>query len=72
MPQHIVELEQRWAIKVERQVRRGSEAVAEARTSGGLDVILKIVISGIEPTRQELRILRVAQGVGYAKLICGD
>ena len=39
LPQHIVELERRWAIKVEQPVQRGSEAfVAEARTSGGLDV----------------------------------
>ena len=72
LPQHIVELERRWAITVEQPVQRGSEAfVAEARTSGGLDVILKIVIPGIDPTRQELRILRAAHGVGYAKLICG-
>ena len=73
LPQQIVELERRWAIKVEQPAQRGSEAfVAEARTSGGLGVILKIVIPGIDPTRQELRILRAANGVGYAKLICGD
>src|SRR5438876_8924596 len=73
LPQQIVELERRWAIKVEQPARRGSEAfVAEARTSGGLDVILKIVLPGIDPTRQELRILLAARGVGYAKLICGD
>jgi streptomycin 6-kinase len=73
LPQQIVELEQRWAIKVEQPTQRGSEAfVAAACTSGGLDVILKIVIPGIDPTRQELRILRAAHGIGYAKLICGD
>jgi streptomycin 6-kinase len=73
LPRHIVELERRWAIKVEQPMQRGSEAfVAEARTRDGLDVILKIVIPGIDPTRQELRILRAAHGVGYAKLICGD
>src|SRR5205814_8969803 len=38
LPQHIVELERRWAIKVEQPVQRGSEAfVAEARTRDGLD-----------------------------------
>ena len=73
LQQQIVELERRWAIRVEQPAWRGSEAfVAEARTSGGLDVIVKIVIPGIDPTRQELRILRAAHGVGYAKLICGD
>jgi streptomycin 6-kinase len=73
LPQQIAELERRWAIKVGQPVRSGSEAfVAEARTSDGLDVVLKIVIPGIDPTRQELRILRTAQGIGYAKLIRGD
>ncbi len=38
----------------------------------GLDVILKIAIPGIDPTRQELRILQAANGIGYANLICGD
>jgi hypothetical protein len=73
LQQQIAELERRWAIKVEQLAWRESEAfVAEARTSGGLEVILKIVIPGIDPTRQELRILRAAHGVGYVKLICGD
>jgi streptomycin 6-kinase len=73
LQQHIAELEQRWAIKVGQPARRASEAfVTEARTSSGLDVILKIVIPGIDPTRQELRMLRAAHGIGYAKLICGD
>ena len=30
------------------------------------------MIPGIDPTRQELRILRAAHGIGYANLICGD
>lgn len=73
LPQQIAELERRWAIEVGRPVRRGSEAfVVEARTSDGLDVVVKIVIPGIDPMRQELRILRAAQGVGYARLICSD
>ena len=71
LPQQIAELERRWAIEVGRPVRRGSEAfVVEARTSDGLDVVVRIVIPGIDPMRQELRILRAAQGVGYARLIC--
>lgn len=73
LPQQIAELERRWMIKVGQPVPRGSEAfVAEARTRGGVDVILKIVIPGIDPTRQELRVLRTARGTGYAELICSD
>jgi streptomycin 6-kinase len=73
LPNHITDLEQRWGITVGQPKRRGSEAfVAEARTSGGSDVIVKVVIPGIDPTRQELRILRAAHGVGYARLIRGD
>jgi hypothetical protein len=63
LPEQIVELESRWAIKVGQPVRRGSEAfMAEARTNDGLDVIVKIVVPGIDPARQELRILRTAKG----------
>jgi streptomycin 6-kinase len=73
LPRQITELERRWAIKVGQPARDGTEAfVAEARTNSGLDVVLKIAIPGIDPTRQELRILRIARGIGYAELICGD
>src|SRR4029077_18360784 len=73
LPRQIAELARHWAIEVCRPARRGSEAfVAEARTSDGLDVMVKIVIPGIDPLRQELRILRAAHGVGYARLIRGD
>jgi streptomycin 6-kinase len=33
---------------------------------------VKIVIPGIDPMRQELRIVRAARGRGYARLICSD
>jgi streptomycin 6-kinase len=73
LPRQIAELERRWAIKVGQPMRHGTEAfVAEARTGDGLDVVVKIVIPGIDPMRQELRVLRAAHGVGYAKLIRGD
>jgi streptomycin 6-kinase len=72
LPRYIAEIERRWAIKVGLS-RRGSEAfVAEARTLDGQDVVLKIVIPGIDPTRQELRTLRAAMGMGYARLIRAD
>jgi streptomycin 6-kinase len=73
LPRCIAGIERRWAIKVGKPSRRGSEAfVAEARTFDGLDVVLKIVIPGFDPTRQELRTLRAAMGRGYAKLIRSD
>jgi streptomycin 6-kinase len=73
LPQHIAEIEHRWAIKVGQPFRNGTEAfVAEARTNDGQDVVLKMVIPGIDPAHQELRILRAAKGRGYAKLIRAD
>ena len=38
--------------------------MAEARTGDGMEIIVKIVIPGIDPTRDELElsILRAAQG----------
>jgi streptomycin 6-kinase len=73
LPQYITEIERRWALKVGAPSRRGTEAfVAEARTIDGQDVVLKIVIPDIDPTRQELRTLRAAMGRGYAKLIRAD
>ena len=73
LPRCISDIERRWAVKVGKPSRRGSEAfVAEARTVGGQDVVLKIVIPGIDPPRQELRTLRAATGRGYAKLIRAD
>jgi streptomycin 6-kinase len=73
LPRQIAELESRWSISVGQPARRGTEAyVVEARTSDGLDVILKIVMPGIDPTRQELRMLRAANGTGYARLLRDD
>jgi len=73
LPQRIADLERRWAIKVGKPARSGSEAfVAEACTDDGQDMFLKIVIPGIDPTRQELRALRAANGKGYASLIRAD
>ena len=73
LQQQVDEFERRWAIKVGQPMRHGTEAfVANARTRDGLDVVLKIVIPGIDPMRQELRMLQRANGSGYAKLICSD
>jgi streptomycin 6-kinase len=73
LSQQIAELERSWAIAVGQPMRRGSEAfVAEARTTDGLDAIVKIVVPGIDPMRQEMRILQAAHGVGYARLLRSD
>lgn len=73
LPRRIAEIERSWAIEVGQPSRRASEAfVAEARTLDGQDVVLKIGIPGVDPTRQELRTLRAAEGRGYARLIRAD
>jgi streptomycin 6-kinase len=69
----IADLERRWAIEVLQLTPNASEAfVAEARTRDGQGVVLKAVIPGLDPGRQELRVLRAANGKGYAKLIRAD
>ena len=73
LPRHIAEIERNWAIEIGKPSGRGSEAfVAAARTRGGQEVVLKIGIPGVDPTRQELRTLRAAEGRGYAKLVRTD
>ena len=73
LPRSVAEIERRWAVKIGAPSRRGTEAfVAEAWTIDGQDVVLKIVMPGIDPTRQELRTLRAAMGRGYANLIRAD
>jgi streptomycin 6-kinase len=73
LPRCIADIVRRWAIEVGQPSRRGTEAfVAEARTADGQDVVLKVVIPGLDPTRQELRTLRAAMGKGYARLIRAD
>jgi streptomycin 6-kinase len=73
LPRQIGELERRWGISVGPPLPRASEAfVAPARTSDHSDAVLKIVMHGFDPNRQELHILRMAQGIGYAGLIRAD
>ena len=65
LPQHIAEIERRWAIEVGQPFRNGTEAfVANARTTDGQDVVLKMVIPGIDPAHREIRTLRAANGQG--------
>jgi streptomycin 6-kinase len=70
LPRQVADLERRWEIEAGPSYRHASEAfVAAARTHDGREVVLKIVMPGIDPTHQELRTLRVAHGKGYAMLL---
>lgn len=63
----------RWGLKLTGHPPNASEAfVAWARTADGREAVLKVVIPGVDPQRQELRALRAAGGRGYAALIASD
>jgi streptomycin 6-kinase len=65
--------ERRWEIRVADACLGGTEGfVAAAKTKDGQDAVLKIVMTGADPGRQELRTLRAAGGKGYAKLLRAD
>src|ERR1700676_3547536 len=73
LPQQIEEIERDWAITVGDTTQNATEAfVAFARTADGGDAVLKIVMPGFDRNRQELRVLRAANGNGYAKLLRAD
>jgi streptomycin 6-kinase len=73
LPQQIAEIERDWAITVGEMTENATEAfVAFARTADGGDAVLKIVMPGFDANRQELRVLRAANGNGYAKLLRAD
>jgi streptomycin 6-kinase len=73
LPKQISDIERHWGIAVGLPSPNGSEAfVAEVRTDDGQDAVLKICVPGLDPTRQELRVLRAANGRGYAKLLRAD
>ncbi len=73
LPERIAEIERRWAIQVHRPYANGTEAlVAPVSTNDGREAVLKIVMPGIDPARQEIRTLRAANGKGYAKLVRAD
>ncbi len=69
----LARLEKEWTIEIGEVAGHGTEAFcAEARTKDGADVYLKVILAGIDPKRQELRILDAAEGVGYAELLRAD
>jgi streptomycin 6-kinase len=66
-------IERDWGLRVGAAVGKGSEGyVAHAVTAEGRPAVLKAVIAGRDPTRQELRILEAAAGRGYAALLRAD
>jgi streptomycin 6-kinase len=69
----IAAIERDWGLTVGAAVGRGSEAyVAHAVTAEGAPAVLKVVVAGRDPARQELRILQAAGGRGYAALLRAD
>lgn len=73
LPQQIAEIERDWAIAVGDMTQNATEAfVAFARLADGGEAVLKIVMPGFDANRQELRVLRAANGNGYAKLLRAD
>lgn len=62
-----------WSLTLGEASGGGTEAyVAFVKTRDGEDAVLKLTIPGIDPTRQELRTLRAANGRGYVKLLRAD
>ena len=73
LPQQIEAIERDWTITVGAMTQNATEAfVAFARLADGSDAVLKIVMPGYDAKRQELRVLRAANGNGYAKLLRAD
>ena len=62
-----------WSLTLGAASGGGTEAyVVFATTRDGQDAVLKLTIPGIDPTRQELRTLKAADGRGYVKLLRAD
>lgn len=69
----VAEIAARWDLTVGDSPPNGTEAfVAHVTLADGGAAILKLGITGIDATRQELRILRAADGRGYARLLRAD
>lgn len=70
LPEQIADVERRFAITIGTTTKNATEAyVAFAETRAGAPVVVKMVIPGYDPTRQEMRLLKAADGQGYARLL---
>jgi|SRR5579864_4658942 len=73
LPEVIRRLETDWDIRVGRTFANATEAyVAEAVTTDGAQVALKIPIVGLAKADREARVLRAASGRGYVRLLRHD
>jgi streptomycin 6-kinase len=69
----VAELERKWDLSVGRTFATSTEAfVAEALTTDGRQAVLKIPITGIDPSLREQRTLLAANGRGYVKVLRHD
>jgi streptomycin 6-kinase len=73
LPDQIERIARDWSLTLGEASGGGTEAyVVFVKTREGEDAVLKLTIAGIDPTRQELRTLRAANGRGYVKLLRAD
>jgi len=69
----VAELEREWGLSIGHAFSTGTEAfVAEAVTAEGQQAVLKIAITGIDPSCRELRTLLAANGRGYVQVLRHD
>jgi streptomycin 6-kinase len=72
LPRIVAELEEQWSIRVGDQLSGGTSAyVAQAQTSDGTAVVVKVVVPTPDFER-EVRTLRLADGRGYVRLLAAD
>jgi len=69
----VAQLEREWDLSIGHAFSTGTEAfVAEAVTADGRPAVVKIPITGIDPSRRELRMLLAANGRGYVQVLRHD
>jgi streptomycin 6-kinase len=73
LPDLVRALEQEWGLSVGATLHGGSAAyVAAVTTADGTDAVLKIHLPGYDSIASEIRVLRVAGGRGYVRLLRSD
>ena len=73
LPDLICTLEREWGLTVDSALPGGSAAyVAAATTADGTDAVLKLHMPGYDAVADEIRVLRIADGRGYVRLLRSD
>lgn len=73
LPDLIRDLERQWALAVGAPLDGGSSAyVATAKMADGTDAVLKLQMPGYESVADQIRVLRIAGGRGYVRLLRHD